>query len=243
MANPQSNPDWTRDEHIIALDFYLRRKPSIPGKTSKQISELSEFFNQLQIKLGGDIPEKFRNNNGVYMKLMNFRRFDPTYEGRGLSKGNKDEEVVWKLFASKPDELKKIADTIKSFVSSDTFIPQIETIFDEDEEEGEEGQILTRTHRFRERDLKIVRRKKNRFTKEHGSVYCEICEFNFGNIYGDRGMGFIECHHIKPVSELKVGEKTKLSDLKLVCSNCHRMIHRKQPWLSVEELKILVSLG
>ena len=109
--------------------------------------------------------------------------------------------------------------------------------------EGEEGQILTRVHKERERDRKLVRKKKDGFMKEHGSVFCEACDFNFGDIYGSRGEGFIECHHVFPVSELQVGQKTKLSDLKLVCSNCHRMIHRRQPWLSIEKMRGLLKSG
>jgi 5-methylcytosine-specific restriction protein A len=174
------------------------------------------------------------------MKLMNFRRFDPDYEGTGLQRGNKDEEVVWNLYYSQPDDLRKISDTIRSLVSSDTPIPPKEIISD-DEEEGEEGQILTRTHRYRERNTKLVKRKKERVLKEQGTLSCEVCGFDFVKVYGDRGNGFIECHHTKPVSELVVGEKTKISDLSLVCSNCHRMIHRKRPWLSVEELKGVVK--
>ena len=111
---------------------------------------------------------------------------------------------------------------------------------DEEEEEGEEGQILTRTHRYRERNTKLVKRKKERVLKEQGTLSCEVCGFDFVKVYGDRGNGFIECHHTKPVSELKVGERTKISDLSLVCSNCHRMIHTKRPWLSVEELKDVI---
>ena len=235
------NPSWSRDELIVTLDFYLRHAPSIPGKTSTDIADLSDLLNRLQSKIGGDIPDKFRNINGTYMKLMNFRRFDPDYEGAGLERGGKDEEVVWNLYASKPDELRKIADTIRSFVSSDSHIPPKEVISDE-EEEGEEGQILTRTHRYRERDAKLIKRKKERFLREHGSLSCEVCGFDFGKVYGDHGDGFIECHHTKPVSELKVGAKTKLSDLALVCSNCHRMIHRKRPWLTTDGLKSRISL-
>ena len=231
-----ANPNWSRDEHLVTLDFYLRHRPSIPNKESTEISELSDFFNRLQSKMGGDIPDKFRNTNGVYMKLMNFRRFDPDYEGKGLERGNKDEGVVWNLYSSKPDELRKISAAIRSLVSSDTPISPKEIISD-DEEEGEEGGILTRTHRYRERNTKLVKRKKKRVLKEQGILRCEVCEFDFKTVYGDHGEGFIECHHTKPVSELKVGEKTKISDLSLVCSNCHRMIHRKRPWLSVEELK------
>jgi len=170
---------------------------------------------------------------------MNFRRFDPDYEGKGLERGNKDEEVVWNLYSSKPDKLRKISDTIRSFVSSDTPLPPKEVISD-DEEEGEEGQVLTRIHRYRERNTKLVKRKKERVLKEKGTLSCEVCGFDFKRVYGDHGYGFIECHHTKPVSELKVGERTKISDLSLVCPNCHRMIHTKRPLLSVEELKDVV---
>jgi 5-methylcytosine-specific restriction enzyme A len=234
------NPSWSRDELIVTLDFYLRHTPSIPSKTSSEILELSDFLNQLQLKIGGDIPDKFRNINGVYMKLMNFRRFDPDYEGAGLQRGNKDEEVVWNLYFSRQEELRKVSETIRSLVLSDAFIPSKEVLSD-DEEESEEGQILTRTHRYRERDSKLAKRKKERVLKEKSFLSCEVCGFNFKKKYGDQGDGFIECHHMKPVSELVVGEKTKLSDLSLVCSNCHRMIHRKRPWLSVEKLKSLLN--
>ncbi|MDO6522910.1 HNH endonuclease [Shimia thalassica] len=51
----------------------------------------------------------------------------------------------------------------------------------------------------------------------------------------------MECHHTVPVSEMKPGDKTKLSDLALVCANCHRMIHAKRPWLSIQELVGLIK--
>ena len=34
-----------------------------------------------------------------------------------------------------------------------------------------------------------------------------------------------------------------IKDLRLVCSNCHKIIHRSKPWLSVSELKILLSIN
>jgi len=39
------NPPWSRDEHIIALDFYLKHNPIIPGKDSKEVIQLSELLN------------------------------------------------------------------------------------------------------------------------------------------------------------------------------------------------------
>ena len=53
---------------------------------------------------------------------------------------------------------------------------------------------------------------------------------------------FIEAHHTKPVTELhQDGEKTQKEDIELVCANCHRMLHRKRPWLKMNELKKLTK--
>ncbi len=37
------------------------------------------------------------------------------------------------------------------------------------------------------------------------------------------------------------GHKTHIDDLALVCSNCHRMIHRSKHWFSVAELKAIIA--
>jgi len=229
------NPTWTRDELILLLDFYLQRSAKIPSKKSPDITALSKLLNRLQAKLGGEIKDKFRNNNGVYMKLMNFRRFDPEYKGKGMTHGGKDEGVVWNLFAHDPFELRMVASAVRAYVASQVKIPP-PTLDDAAESESDEGAILTRIHRYRERDSKIVKRKKDEVRGRLGHLTCEVCGFEFGVAYGKQGEGFIECHHTKPVSQIKVGEKTKLADLALLCSNCHRMVHRKRPWLSLEEL-------
>ena len=231
------NPPWTRDEHIVALDFYLSHAPNIPGKESKEVHELSRQLNELDSFLADEKTDNFRNPSGVYMKLMNFRRFDPAYSGVGLAHGNKDEEVVWDLYATKPEELRRLAESIKQFTSA---APQAAPPISDDEEEGNEGQILSRVHRYRERDRTLVAKKKAKFLQEQTRLVCQGCGFSFEKQYGSRGKNFIECHHTKPVSELAVGETTKLSDLVLLCSNCHRMVHRSKPWLTFDELKKLV---
>ena len=65
---------------------------------------------------------------------------------------------------------------------------------------------------------------------------CQVCNFSFEENYGGLGKGFIEAHHIFPISELTEETPTKVEDIALVCSNCHRMLHRRRPWLSLEEL-------
>lgn len=106
------NPPWSRDELILALDLYLRHRKSPPGKTSAEVIGLSEFLNRMGQALGFSERKKFRNANGVYMKMMNFLSCDPDYtkDGKvGLTRGNKDEEIVWNEFASDPERLSQTA--------------------------------------------------------------------------------------------------------------------------------------
>lgn len=49
--------------------------------------------------------------------------------------------------------------------------------------------------------------------------------------------GFIEYHHIMPISDYYANAETTLSDLALVCANCHRMLHRAIGVLTIEQLK------
>jgi len=103
--------------------------------------------------------------------------------------------------------------------------------------EAEEGRILARVHLARERNRKLVDQKKSVAIKKSGKLTCEVCSFDFEAAYGERGAGFIEAHHIKPIHTLIPGAKTTLEDLALLCSNCHRMIHARKPWLTVEQLR------
>ena len=111
----------------------------------------------------------------------------------------------------------------------------------EDDEGFPEGKKKLRTHICRERNYKVIKEAKSRYKDKHGKLICEICEFDFEEVYGDIGVDFIEGHHIIPVSELEEGDTTRVEDIILVCSNCHKMLHRKRPWLKPEELKDLLK--
>jgi 5-methylcytosine-specific restriction protein A len=69
-----------------------------------------------------------------------------------------------------------------------------------------------------------------------GALRCEGCGFDFAATYGELGHGFAECHHVVPLADLRAGSRTRLSDLVILCANCHRMIHR-QGGLTIEELR------
>jgi hypothetical protein len=85
------------------------------------------------------------------------------------------------------------------------------------------------------RNSALVREAKRLFKKTHGRLFCEICDFDFENNYGKRGRDYIEAHHRTPISELEEDVELTVEDLAMVCSNCHRMLHRP-PWIKVEEL-------
>lgn len=75
--------------------------------------------------------------------------------------------------------------------------------------------------------------------REHG-YNCAVCGFNFENKYGEWGKGFAEVHHLIPFNQNeKMGRSTNpKSDLVVLCSNCHSMIHRQKGiTLTVAELK------
>jgi len=104
-----------------------------------------------------------------------------------------------------------------------------------------EGRKKLRSHFLREGNTRLVQDAKHRFKQKHGHLFCEVCGFDFGRFYGVYGEGYIEAHHKTPFSELDVQEtQVSVDDLRMVCSNCHRMIHRKKPWLSVEQLREII---
>lgn len=114
----------------------------------------------------------------------------------------------------------------------------------EDEEEFfQEGKVKYRLHRHKERNKKLIKAAKENFKLNNDNkLFCEACGFNFVNTYGaEIGEGFIEAHHTIPISEVTEEHKSAISELVLLCSNCHRMIHRKRPWLSINKLQTLLQ--
>jgi 5-methylcytosine-specific restriction protein A len=75
----------------------------------------------------------------------------------------------------------------------------------------------------------------------HGPT-CAVCGFDFGAVYGALGRDFIHVHHKVPVSVLGAGYLINpVTDLVPVCPNCHAMLHRHDPPLDIEDLKIVLA--
>lgn len=133
---------------------------------------------------------------------------------------------------------------IEKDVFNELFSLAQEYVADEDfgfDSEFPEGKEIERKHRLRERNQAVIKSAKEAFKQKYGKLYCQVCGFDFQIKYGDIGSDFIEGHHTVPISELKGEVKTKVKDVALVCSNCHRMLHRRRPWLKMDELKDLIN--
>jgi 5-methylcytosine-specific restriction protein A len=234
----KQNPNWTRDELILALDLYFRVPDARGSKSHPECVKLSKILNELPIHRGNAHSDTFRNANGVGMKLSNFLQYDSTYSGKGLTSGSQLEKEIWDRYASKQKQLRQAAEAILD--GAKELLGQGVTVNEVGEEgfEAAEGGILTVMHKIRERDSTITKKKKKIVLDRTGKLECEVCNFDFARHYGEVGLGFAECHHGRAVSTLKSGEKTKPSDLHIVCANCHRMLHRRKPWLSVDELRV-----
>ena len=106
----------------------------------------------------------------------------------------------------------------------------------DDEITIEEKRVYVRHSRI-ERNTKAAKQ-----AKKSKPALCESCGFDFKEIYGERGEGYIEAHHLIPLHSLPIGKPVSMdpkSDFALLCSNCHKMVHRKMPMLTLKQLKEL----
>jgi 5-methylcytosine-specific restriction protein A len=93
--------------------------------------------------------------------------------------------------------------------------------------------------------IQSIKYERSRVNREiclaHKGYTCSVCGFNFLENYGLIGKDYIEVHHTTPVSEMGDNYSIDIDrDLVPVCSNCHSMIHRKTPPLTVDELKSII---
>ena len=234
------NPKWHRDEIILALDLYFKLEPGQISARNPAIIELSKVLNKLPIHEERPDSVKFRNPNGVGLKLSNFLAIDQTYDGKGMQSYSKLDKLVFEGFENQKQRLALLANNIKEAVLNESLNNKLYAIGEETDDTlamVKEGMVIYRLHKYYERNPKINKQKKSLHLKKYGQLDCEACDFNFHRTYGDLGKGYIECHHTTPLYQIGAESITTLNDLALVCSNCHRMIHREIDTVSIKSLR------
>lgn len=101
-------------------------------------------------------------------------------------------------------------------------------------------------HEGREYEVRGIRYERDREARSRCIDFygcrCQVCGMSFEEVYGEIGKGYIEVHHIVPISE-RGGDYMvdPIRDLIPLCSNCHSIIHRLDNPSDIGSLKQLFS--
>ncbi len=112
-----------------------------------------------------------------------------------------------------------------------------------------EGKLRQRSQEYHTRSRELRLAAVEHYA-ENGRILCAACEFEFALAYPGIGDGYIEIHHLRPVSYMR-GEPLRISEalgnVRPLCANCHRMIHTSRPPRLIEDirryLKVSYSYG
>ena len=74
--------------------------------------------------------------------------------------------------------------------------------------------------------MKTKRSRKLRDTAfNNAKGVCAVCHRDFSKVLGGRGQRVLQVHHRRMISQRHTESVTKLSDLVVVCANCHLLLH------------------
>ena len=163
------NPNWNRDETILALELYLELNGKIPDSSDPRVQKLSALLRSLPFHTQATKRPSFRNADGVSFKLQNLRQ---VATGKGLSSISRTDTLVWGEFGSRPDIVKALAAKIRAAAETlDGLNPDSDN---DPSEEFFEGRLLTAMHKRRERNpgIRLTLLKTRR---AGGMLRCDIC--------------------------------------------------------------------
>ncbi len=238
---------------ILPALYVISKKGS--ATTSDLIKELTIIFNPtgedaeiLSGRHDTKFSQKVRNlvshrDSNMMKELTNFENgvYTLTDDGKAYLSDN---ITTMEYISSNPfsySDIKKISfDTISTKGKKHSII-----IYDE-KEMVSEGEIITKESRLKKRCLKLRDAAIQKYTQSNGRILCSVCGFDFEKVYKELGKGYIEIHHEVPIYQYSnegfqqyIGDAVK--QMKPLCANCHRMIHRKKKPLSIDELKRIVG--
>lgn len=231
------NPDWTWDEIVLACAMVEDNGWRTVAQENPRARTLSDMLQSTAIHPLERRRPDFRNPAGVERKTADLVSCLP---GHNRTNGNGLDVEVVKAFRDRPDEMhasaRAIEEALRAWGDATHSLPDT----DIPDDGADEGRVLLKAHLRRERNATLKPRKIAEAKRLGRAIACEACGFDFFETYGDRGEDYIECHHRTPL-HVTGAVNTLLKDLALICSNCHRMVHRSTPWLTVEEVHDLVQ--
>ena len=152
---------------------------------------------------------------------------------------NEIDFVLAKSYFSEESEFSSLSAVILDFMCIVLFLIIEDTEWTVTDEVGrEEGSVYS----------EIVRKyERSRYNRALGLKYygfmCRGCGDKLEEKYGPVGANVIHVHHIVPVSLMHGAyQLNPIKDLIPLCPNCHNIVHRKNPPMSIKELNLLTKL-
>tara|TARA_B110000881_G_C18466747_1_gene459160 strand:+ start:192 stop:962 length:771 start_codon:yes stop_codon:yes gene_type:complete len=242
-----------RSDELIIVAYFLS-KFSTKDKTNNTKSKSfppEEFDNQnwgelyasLYSLLGdGRTPKTFRSS------INQTRDEFDMIPGHDSRTGHKKEKLTKKLQpfhdSLKDKSRAELWDVVETILSNDDNQLAEEFGLISSSTEFIEGKLKIKEHKERERNSTLVREAKKRWQMDtDNNIKCEVCGFSFLEQYGPLGLNMIEAHHRTPLNEIKGVIENKIEDLAPVCSNCHWILHRYSPMISISEFRKKYEIG
>ena len=108
---------WVRDEYILALNLYYKFRTGAPSKKDPELINCSNLLRSMN-PFESERNPKFRNVNGIYLRLMNYRSCDPFWlnQGKkGMDSGLKGKcKEIWDEFEDAPKKVEELANKIET---------------------------------------------------------------------------------------------------------------------------------
>jgi 5-methylcytosine-specific restriction protein A len=225
---------WSEEEIILACELVVENGWKELRTDDPRAAHLSALLISFRLHPRALRDSKFRNVNGVRRKTADLATRHPDYAG-AVTRGNRLDREIVNAFINDADGMRKTAAEIRATIARDEDLHHSDQFPDLEDMTAVEGRVLLSRHLRRERNASLRSGKIAERRRRDLPIACEVCSFDFEAVYGARGADYIEVHHLLPLHVSGLTQ-TRLADLGLVCSNCHRMLHRA-PWITPATLR------
>lgn len=225
VPSEKQRSEWDKGYRIYGGDIFIFSNIGIPGRTGHEYNNYwdgdlfiweatsQSHLRQPQIKRMINPPD----GQKIFLFTRTDSYFPFTFEGNITANeyfDTKPVKIIWR-FVEYPYE---------------SLIEKESTILNEG--------TLSKVHVNKYERNPLARR----VCIAHYGTYCSACGFDFYATYGDLGKDYIHVHHLIPIAS--IGKEYTIvpeKDLIPVCPNCHAMIHKRTPALSLEELREIMQ--
>lgn len=230
------NPDWNREEIILALDLYFKMDYGQMHGRNPDIISLSNELRSLGVHSHIPDVKSFRSVNSVALKLANLKKLDQNFKGRGMRDGGKLEREIWNEFHRHRDKLKKESELIRHLYLKTKSVKSIQP-----KKVTGNSEFLFAFHKNRENDPLALKLKKEIVLTNTRALKCEVCNFDSQTYYGELGNDLMEIHYSKELKDYPSLESSLMEDFIIVCSNCHKVLDKNFGLVDLEDLKKLIK--